>query len=98
MGSVQHLGKFIPNLSQFSHPLRPLQKKNSKFIWTAEHEKHFHLTNEKNCRATEKKNILTPNLKTRNKCDASRKVLGSAFEQRTPDGWHTVAFAWCFIK
>ena len=27
MGSVHHLGKFIPNLSQMCHPLRPLLKK-----------------------------------------------------------------------
>ena len=32
MGSVHHLGKFIPNLSQLCYPLRPLLKKNKKFI------------------------------------------------------------------
>ena len=32
-GSAHYLGKFIPNLSQLCHPLRPLLKKNTKFVW-----------------------------------------------------------------
>ena len=32
LGSVQYLGKFVPNLSQLCHPLRQLLKKNTKFI------------------------------------------------------------------
>ena len=31
-------------------------------------------------------------LEKRIKCDASRKVLGCALEQRTPNRWHTLAF------
>ena len=31
-GSMHHISKFIPNLAQVSHPLRPLLKKSSKFI------------------------------------------------------------------
>ena len=34
LGSVHYIGKFIPNLAQISHPLRPLLKETSKFIWT----------------------------------------------------------------
>ena len=41
LGSVHYIGKFIPNLAQISHLLRPLLKKSSKFIWTAEHENCF---------------------------------------------------------
>ena len=41
LGSVHYIGKFIPNLAQISHPLRPLLRKSSKFIWTAEHENCF---------------------------------------------------------
>ena len=41
LGSVHYIGKFIPNLAQISHPLRPLLKKSSKVIWTAEHENCF---------------------------------------------------------
>ena len=92
MGSFHHLGKLIPNLSQLCYPLRNLLKKNTKFIWTDEHEKQFTLIKEKIAETTENKDF-NPDLGTRIKCDASRKGLGCALEQRTPNGWHTVAFA-----
>ena len=41
LGSVHHLSKFIPNLAKDCHPLRPLLKKNLKFIWTEKHQTHF---------------------------------------------------------
>ena len=46
---------------------------------------------------TENKHF-NPELETRIKCDASRKGLGCALEQRTPNGWHTVAFASRFLN
>ena len=97
MGSVHHLGKFIPNLSQICYPLRPLLKKNTKLIWTDEHEKQFTLIKEKIAETAENKHFNT-DLETLIKCDASRKGLGFALEQRTPNDWHTVAFASRFLK
>ena len=97
MGSVHHLGKFIPNLSQLCFPLRPLLKKTTKFFWTDEHEKQFKLIKEKIAETTENKHFC-PDLETRIKCDSSRKGLGCALEQRTPNGWHTVAFASRFLN
>ena len=41
LGSVHYLGKFIPNLSQLCHPLRPLLKKNTKIVWNTVHKTHF---------------------------------------------------------
>ena len=38
-----------------------------------------------------------PHLETRTKCDASRAGLGAALEQRSPTGWHTIAFASRFL-
>ena len=32
LGSVHYLSKFIPNLFQLYHPLRPLLKKNTKVV------------------------------------------------------------------
>ena len=90
MGSVHHLGKFIPNLSQLGYPLRPLLKKNTKFLWTDEHEKQFSLIKEQIAKTTENKHYF-PELERRIKCDASRRGLGCALEQRTPNGWHAVA-------
>ena len=37
LGSVHYFGQFIPILAQISHPLRPLLKKSSRFLWTVEH-------------------------------------------------------------
>ena len=54
MGSVHHLGKLIPNLSQLCDPLRPLLRKNTKFIWTDEHEKQFTLIIEKTAKNNRK--------------------------------------------
>ena len=71
MGSIHHLGKFIPNLSQLCYPLRPLLKKNTKFFWTEEHEKQFSLIKEQIAETTENKHF-NPELETRIKCDASR--------------------------
>ena len=98
MGSVHHLGKFIPNLSQLCYPLRPLLKKKTKCLWTVELEKQFSLIKEQIAETTEKKQHFNPELETRIKCDASRKGLGCALEQRTPNGWHTIAFAPQFLN
>ena len=41
LGSIHYIGKIIPNLAQISHPLRPLLKKTSKFIWIEAQENCF---------------------------------------------------------
>ena len=97
MGSVHHLGKFIPILLQLCYPLRPLLKKNTKFIWTDEHEEQFKLIKAKIAETTENKHF-NPDLETCIKCDASRKGFGCALEQRRPNGWQTVAFASRFLN
>ena len=97
MGSIHHLGKFIPNLSQLCYPHRPLLKKNTKFVWTDEHEEQFKLIKAKIAETTKNKHF-NPDIETCIKCDASRKELGSALKQRTPNGWHTVVFASRFLS
>ena len=97
LGSVHYLGKFIPNLSQLCHPLGPLRKKNTKFVWNDKHETHFHAIKSKVANATENTHN-NPHFETRIKCDASRAGLGAALEQRSPTGWNTVAFAFRFIN
>ena len=78
-------------------PLRPLLKKNTKFVWNTEHKTHFQEIKNKVANATENTNY-NPHLETRIKCDASRAGLGAALEQRSPTGWHTVAFAARFLN
>ena len=81
--SVHYLGKFIPNFSQLCHPLRPLLKKITKFIWINELETHFQLFKDSLANATENTHY-NPHLETRIKCDASRAGIGAALEQRSP--------------
>ena len=97
LGSVHYIGKFIPNLAQISHPLHPLMKKSSKFIWTAEHENCFNEIKNRIANATANSHY-NPQLKTRVKCDASRSGLGAALEQLTVDGWKPIAFASRFLN
>ena len=97
LGSVHYIGKFIPNLAQISHPLRPLLKKSSKFLWTAEHETCFTEIKNRIANATANSHYK-PQLETRVKCDASRSGLGAALEQLTVDGWKPIAFASWFLN
>ena len=97
LGSVHYLGKFIPNLSQLCHPLRPLLKKNTKFVWNYKHENHFQSIKNKVANATENTHY-NPHKETRIKCGASRAGLGAALEQRSQTGWHTNAFASRFLN
>ena len=92
LGSVYYLGKFIPNLSQLCHPLRPLLKKNTKFVWNSELETHFERSNVKVATAT-KYTHYNPHLEIRIKSVAYQAGLGAALEQRSPTGWHAVEFA-----
>ena len=78
-------------------PLRPLLKKNIKIVWNVEHENHFQSIKNKVANATENTHY-DPHLETRIKGDASRAGLGLALEQRSPAGWHTVAFASRFLN
>ena len=97
LGSVHYIGKFIPNLAQISHPLRPLLKKSSKFIWRAEHENCFNEKENRIANATANSHY-NPQLETRVKCDASRSGLGAALEQLTVDGWKPIAFTSRFLN
>ena len=97
LGSVHYLGKFISNLSQLCQPLLPLLKENTKFVWNTEHETHFQAIKNKVANAAENTHY-NPHLETRIKCDASRAGLGAALEQRSPTGWHTVAFKYRFLN
>ena len=97
LGSVHHLSKFIPNLAKICHPLRPLLKKNEKFIWNENHQLHFEHIKTVIANATENTHF-NPTLETRIKCDASRQGLGAAREQLDCEGWKTIAFASRFLN
>ena len=92
LGSAPFISKFIPNLAQLCHPLRPLLHKSAKYIWTDKHTIHFNTIKTQIANHTE--NIhYNPQLETRIKCDASHSGLGAALEQLTVNGWKPIFFA-----
>ena len=97
LGSVHYIGKFIPNLAQISHPLRPLLKKTSKFIWTEEYQNCFNEIKNRIANANANSHY-NPQLETRVKCDASRSGRGAALEQLTVDGWKPIIFKSRFLN
>ena len=97
LGSVHYIGKFIPNLAQLCHPLRPLLRKSTKYIWNDAHTLHFNAIKTRIANHTDNINS-NPQLQTRIKCDASRYGLGAALEQLTVDGWKPISFASRFLN
>ena len=97
LGSVQYISKFIPNLANISHPLRPLLRKSSKIIRTEVNGSSFIELKNRFTNATENSHY-NPQLETRVKCDASRSGLGAALEQLTVDGWKPIAFTSRFLN
>ena len=96
-GPVHYIGKFIPHLTPICHPLRPLLKKSTKFIWTEDQIKHFQLIKEKIANSTQNSHY-NPKLDVRVKSDASLFGLGAALEQNTHEGWKPIAFASSFLN
>ena len=83
--------------AQLCHPLRPLLRKSTKYIWTDAHTLPFNAIKTRIANHTE--NIhYNPQLETRIKCDASRSGLGAALEQLTVDGWKPISFASRFLN
>ena len=102
MGSIHHLQKFIPNLSQISAPLRPIlphkgNVKNSKLDWNDEHTKSFHQIKNATKQIIENKYFDTNRL-TRVRCDESKEGLGACLEQKYDNGWHPIAYTNRFLN
>ena len=97
LGSVHYISKFIPNLAQLCHPLRPLLRKSTKYIWTDTHTLHFNAIKTRITNHTENMHY-NPQFETRIKSDASRSGLGAALEQLTVDGWKPISFASRFLN
>ena len=102
MGSIDHLQKFIPNLSQLSALLRPLLShkekiKNSKLDWNEKHTKSFQQLKSAIKQIIENKHFDTNRL-TQVRCGASKEDLGACLEQKNENNWHPIAYTSRFLN
>ena len=92
LGMVNYLGKFIPNLSDETAPLRALLKNETEFLMQKPQLHAF----EKLKRLISSVPVLQffdPNLPTRIRTDSSSVGLGAMLEQCVKGSWHPIAFA-----
>ena len=89
-GMATYLGKFAPNLSDVTAPLRDLTKNENAFIWDAGSEKAYN--NMKQLLCKEPGPVLAyfdPQKDVVLQCDASQKGLGAALLQEQ----HPISYA-----
>ena len=80
LGLVSYVGKFLPNLGTETDKLRQLTKKETKFLWTDEHEKYFHKIKESLANLPTL-SYFDPQKPTRLIADASPVALGAVLVQ-----------------
>ena len=92
LGMVNYLGKFIPNLSNETSPLRQLLAKD--VMWSF-NQPQIDAVNRLKQLVTETPvlKFYNPNLDIKIFSDASRAGLGAVIEQKHDDDWHPVVFA-----
>ena len=92
LGMVTYLGKFVPNLSEVSAPLRELLEKNVAWSFDTPQQQAFQ----------ELKLLITnspvleyfdPKLPIKVSSDANKSGLGATLEQKHGENWFPVAFA-----
>ena len=92
LGTVNYVGKHIPNLSSQTVALRSLLNKKSPWCWMSNHQKEWDGLKLALMNAP----VLVyfdPDLKTKVSSDASKDGLGAALLQQHGDDWLPVAYA-----
>jgi len=92
LGMVNYLGKFLPNLSQLTLPLRQLLQKDIEFIIEVNHIEAIRNLNKLITSAPTLK-FFNHTLNTRLRSDASSEGLGALLEQQHQNDWYPVAYA-----
>ena len=98
LGAVNQLNRFIPNLAQLCHELRPLLKKYQPWKWEEKHDKAIQKLNEKVKQVTEVGHFKR-SCPIRIICDASKLGLGAVLQQNDGNGnnWRPIHFASRFL-
>ena len=95
-GMINYLGKFVPDLSDITAPLRELSEKGAQWCFEAAHENAIERL----------KSIITsepvmkyfdPQLPTKVSTDASKSGLRATLEQKHGDKWRPIALASCAL-
>ena len=102
MGSMHHMIKFIPNLSEITAPLRPsLSTKNSikgsKLKLSNEHDTAFSKIKQAITQIIENKHFDTTK-PTRVRCHASTNGLEACLEQCLDNKWYPIAYPSRFLN
>ena len=91
LGMIAYLSKFIPQLSEETHLLRELLKKDSIWDFTLTHRNQFD-----KLRSMVSENIslkfFDPKLRAKITCGSSKFGIGATLEQKHENVWHPVAF------
>ena len=99
LGAVNQLNRFIPNLAQLCHELRPLLKKDQPWNWGEKHDKAFKQINEKVKEVAEVGHFKRSS-PIRIICDASKAGLGAVLQQtddNNENNWRPIHFASRFL-
>ena len=92
LGMITYLGKFIPQLSVETAPLRTLLEKD--VMWTFDKPQREAIKKLKELiTSSPVLKYYNPNLPTRISSDASQEGLGAVLEQDHDNEWHPVTFA-----
>ena len=94
MGMVNQLGKFTPNLTQLTQPLREHLGKNSTWVWGPSQSKAFSLVKDELSKPTTQA-LYNPEAPTKVSANASSYSLRAVLMQKTELSWRPVAYASC---
>ena len=89
---ANQLGKFIPNLSTVTQPLRDLLQKKNQWTWGPSQQRAFDLVKDELSK-TPVLALYDQNRETTVSADASSYGLGAVLRQRTNGTLHPVAYA-----
>ena len=93
LGMVTYLGKFVPNLSEVSTPLRVLLEKDIAWSFDTPHQQAFQELKLMITNTPVLKNF-DPKLPIKlSASDSSKSGRGATLEQKHGDYWYPVAFA-----